>query len=114
MKIKPSTLKKQFPEGSAIIIVPKQLAENNTGVVTGYQKDSLIVTYEGKQYKCSDPVKITCYGETEAWAMRQAATDFYSDGVLECEGSEQIRYLNVYSDLISGKQHCSDGEAAHV
>ena len=54
-------------------------------------------------------VEVICYGKRDSWASRNDAIKFYLDGMLSCEGSERDRYTNVYLDLISGKNVCSDG-----
>lgn len=54
-----------------------------------------------------DIVKITCYGQTEEME-REKAIDFYRQGVLACEGSEQERYSNILAQLMSGYKVCCD------
>ena len=54
-----------------------------------------------------DIVAITCYGETKNW-RRSEAEAFFLQGMLECEGSEQARYANIYSQLVSGEKFCFD------
>jgi len=54
-------------------------------------------------------VDVICYGRRDTWEDRNAAIRFYLDGMSCCEGSERDRYTNVYLDLISGKDVCSDG-----
>lgn len=53
---------------------------------------------------------ITCYGRTERYdeSRRLAMMDFYLEGMLCCDGSEQERYANIYADLAAGSEHCSD------
>ena len=97
-----------FPLGSSITILPKQLADDNTGIVSGYKNKALMITYGGEEYRCTDPVLITCYGETTAWASRKTAKEFYIQGMLACEGSERERYTNIFLGLESGLITCSD------
>lgn len=46
-------------------------------------------------------VTITCNGETKVWD-RSEAEDFFLQGMMECEGSEQERYAYIYGQLVSG------------
>ena len=50
-----------------------------------------------------------CYGRERLWDSREEAMDFFWEGVIECDGSERERYLNVYEDLKAGKMICTDG-----
>lgn len=53
-------------------------------------------------------VKTICYGKERIFDDRQEAVDFYEDCVLNSEGSEHERYLEILIDLRSGKAVCSD------
>lgn len=53
-------------------------------------------------------VTVVCYGKTEHWNSRQEAINYYFEGMLSCEGSEQDRYTKIYSELISGCKVCTD------
>lgn len=55
-----------------------------------------------------DTVKVRCYGETKTWLNRQDAEDFYLEGIMNSEGSEQARYAKIYTELKSGLKFCSD------
>lgn len=57
--------------------------------------------------KCSDPVKVTCYGQTQTWE-REDAIKFYADGARYCEGSERDRYINIYFQLLDGAKEAYD------
>ena len=59
------------------------------------------------QVKCSDPVKVTCYGETKTWERKDAIA-FFLKGMMWCEGSERERYTNIYLQLIDGAKEASD------
>ena len=56
-----------------------------------------------------DSVTIICYGGKEVWPSRQAAMDFYAEGVFVCDGAERERYINVLLDLYAGLKICTDG-----
>ena len=101
-------VKALFPLGSSITLLPNHVIDENKGIVSGYKDKSLLITYEGEEYKCSDPVLITCYGKTEAWASRETAKDFFIEGMMACEGSERERYTNIFLGLESGLITCSD------
>ena len=58
--------------------------------------------------KANDSVKVICYGQERIWDNREDAIAFYLEGVLECAGSEQRRYANIYSQLIGGCKVCTD------
>lgn len=55
----------------------------------------------------SDTVAITCYGETKEW-YRPEAIDYFSNAVLNCEGSEKDRYAKILAMLCQGENECSD------
>lgn len=55
-------------------------------------------------------VTVICYGKEEKWESRKKAIAFYAEAMMCCEGSERDRYTNVYLDLMSGKEVCTDEE----
>ena len=55
-----------------------------------------------------DKVTTICYGRSREWESRQAAIDFFTEGVIMCDGCEKIRYSNVLMALLSGATVCSD------
>ena len=61
-----------------------------------------------KKAYTKDKVKTVCYGKEKLWDTREDAIDYYADGVLNSEGSEQQRYLKVLVDLTLGKSVCKD------
>lgn len=56
------------------------------------------------------PVETICYGDRYKWNSRIAAMEFYQLGMLMFDGSERIRYMNIFLGLTVGKKICSDGE----
>lgn len=59
--------------------------------------------------KKNDMVTITCYGNTETME-RSTAIQFYMQGVVECEGSERDRYINILEGLEAGLKEVDDRE----
>ena len=55
----------------------------------------------------SDIVTITCYGKTEK-RNREEAIQFYTEGVIACEGSERDRYVSIVTGLQCGKKVVDD------
>ena len=55
-----------------------------------------------------DAVTITCYGSTEVWDSRKEAADFYLRAIAGSEGSECERYTKIYTELLMGKEVCTD------
>ena len=53
---------------------------------------------------------IKCYGKIETFPEdeRDEQIRFYQRAMLSSMGSEQERYVNIYSDLISGSKDCCD------
>lgn len=54
-----------------------------------------------------DLVTITCYNKTRQMS-RQDAMRFYFEGMMSCEGAEQERYANIYTQLRLGQKVCKD------
>lgn len=61
-----------------------------------------------KKVNSEGEVKTVCYGKKRTWGSREEAIDFFSEGVLNSEGSEQQRYLKILVDLTLGKNICKD------
>ena len=59
------------------------------------------------QVKCSDPVQVTCYGQTKTWE-RKDALNFYLDCMRNSEGAERDRYVNIYYQLARGAKEARD------
>lgn len=55
-----------------------------------------------------DSVTTICYGEKRIWNSRTEAEEYFLLGICCSEGSEQERYISVYSQLQAGKNVCSD------
>ncbi|MDE7082536.1 MAG: DUF4314 domain-containing protein [Clostridia bacterium] len=68
----------------------------------------LAVTYPVDRCKVLNYVKTICYGTERTFDDRQEAIDFYENCVVNSEGSERERYVEILIDLRSGKLICSD------
>lgn len=73
--------------------------DNGSGLNVVYGEDSC------KKLKT---VKTICYGEEKVWDSREEAMDFFFQGMMASEGSEQQRYNNIYLKLRLGMEVCSD------
>ena len=52
-------------------------------------------------------VTIKCYGE-EKKMSREAAKKLYFEAMIFSEGSEQARYVSIYTQLVAGLNICTD------
>ena len=55
-------------------------------------------------------VKIVCYGRTQEWYSRAEAEQFFFHAMMNSEGSEQSRYMKIYTELRLGNTLCTDEE----
>ena len=55
-----------------------------------------------------ETITVYCHGKPETWHNRSEAIAFYAEGVAACEGSEQERYANILTDLLSGASVATD------
>lgn len=53
-------------------------------------------------------VTTVCYGQQRVWPSRKAAMDFFEEGILSSEGSEQERYVTIYFKLKNGSDYATD------
>lgn len=117
------SLRKEYPVGARIILVKmddKYAPPIGTkGTVRGVDAigsimvrwdngSGLSVVYGEDVCKKLNYVKVICYGEERTFDDRQEAIDFYEDCVLNSEGAERDRYIEILNDLRSGKLVCSD------
>ena len=56
--------------------------------------------------------KIRCctYNQVQEFKDRKTAIEFFLDCMKNSEGSEQSRYVQVYSQLLEGHTYCTDNE----
>ena len=55
-----------------------------------------------------DKVITICYGRKEEWANRQDAINEFMAAICGSDGSEQQRYINIYTKLMAGCRICTD------
>ena len=53
-------------------------------------------------------VTTICYGKEKKWERRIDAVEYFMCGVIECDGAERERYVNVLIDLELMKDVCTD------
>ncbi len=119
------TLRKQFPVGTRVVLEKMDDEQappvGTKGTVIGVDDigsimvawdngSTLHVLYGEDICKRLDYVKVTCYGKVKVYDDRQAAIDFFEKCVVNSEGSERNRYVEILIDLRSGKIDCSDKE----
>lgn len=61
-----------------------------------------------KKVHSKSEVETIFRGKKKTWENRDDAIDFFADGVLNSEGTEQERCLKVLVDLTLGKNICKD------
>lgn len=71
---------------------------------------SLHVIYGEDACRKLDTVKTICYGKEDVWDSRKEAADFFLRAIAGSEGSECERYTKIYTELLMGKEVCTDGE----
>lgn len=55
-------------------------------------------------------IKTVCYGRAKEWYSRVEAEQFFFHAMMNSEGSEQSRYVKIYTELKMGKEFCTDEE----
>ena len=70
----------------------------------------LNVIYGEDVVKKIPAVRTVCYGRTEEWYSRAEAEQFFFHAMMNSEGSEQSRYVKIYTELKMGKEFCTDEE----
>ena len=73
--------------------------DNGSGLSVVYGEDSCrkLVT-----------VKTVCYGQERVWDSRKEAVKFFAEASFETEGSEKDRYMQIFLELMEGKEVCTD------
>lgn len=117
------SLRREFPVGARVELVKMDDEQappiGTKGTVFGVDDigsimvhwdngSSLHVLYGEDVCKRLNYVKTVCYGEERVFDDRQEAVDFYENCLLNSEGSERERYLEILIDLRSGKAVCRD------
>ena len=117
----------QFPKGAKVRLVKMDdfqappigtegevIEVDDTGTIhvqwaTG---STLGAIYGEDKVELVDRVVTICYGKKREWESRNEAIAFYVDCMLNSEGAEQERYLEIYLDLMAGKTLCLDEKSA--
>lgn len=117
------SLRREYPIGARVVLekMDDQQAPpiGTKGMVTGVDDigsimvkwdngSSLNVAYGEDICKRLNYVKTICYGTERTFDDRQEAVDFYEKCVMNSEGSERERYVEILIDLRCGKTICSD------
>lgn len=117
------SLRREFPVGARVELIQMDDEQappvGTKGTVFGVDDigsimvhwdngSSLHVLYGEDICKRLNYVKTVCYGEERVFDDRQEAVDFYENCLLNSEGSERERYLEILIDLRSGKAVCRD------
>ena len=116
-------LRKNFPKGCRVTLLSMDDTQappiGTHGTVIGVDDigsimvswdngSSLNVVYGEDFVKRLDSVTVICYGQSKLWDDRKEAKQFYLEAMNSTEGSERERYTNIYCDIISGKEVCTD------
>ena len=117
------SLRREYPIGARVVLEKMDDEQappiGTKGTVTGVDDigsimvkwdngSSLNVAYGEDICKKLNYVKTICYGTERTFDDRQEAVDFYENCVMNREGSERERYVEILIDLRCGKTICSD------
>ena len=70
----------------------------------------LNVVYGEDLVRKTPVAKTVCYGRTQEWYSRAEAEQFFFHAMMNSEGSEQSRYMKIYTELRLGNTLCTDEE----
>lgn len=70
----------------------------------------LNVVYGEDACRKLETVRTICYGKEEVWDSRKEAADFFLRAIAGSEGSKCGRYTKIYTELLMGKDICTDEE----
>lgn len=117
------SLRREYPIGARVVLEKMDDEQappiGTKGTVTGVDDigsimvkwdngSSLNVAYGEDICKKLNYVKTICYGTERTFDDRQEAVDFYENCVMNSEGLERDRYVEILIDLRCGKTICSD------
>lgn len=118
-------IRREYPVGTRVELVRMDDAQappiGMKGTVTGVDDTASIlvrwdngshlnVVYGEDIVKKVAAVRTVCYGKTEEWDSREEAEQFFLRAMAGSEGSEQSRYVKIYTELKMGLELCTDGE----
>ena len=69
---------------------------------------TLGIVYGEDSCRKLDSVRTICYGKEKLWDSREDAIQEFLLAMAACEGSEGSRYAKIYSELVAGKEVCTD------
>ncbi len=117
------SLRREFPVGARVELIKMDDEQappvGTKGTVFGVDDigsimvhwdngSSLHVLYGDDICKRLNYVTTVCYGKERVFDDRQEAVDFYENCLLNSEGAERERYLEILIDLRCGKMVCRD------
>lgn len=120
-------LKRQYPKGAKVrlvkmddvqappigtegeVIVVDDMGAIHVQWTTG---STLGAIYGEDKVELLDRVVTVCYGKKREWSNRADALAFYKDCMLNSEGAERERYLEICLDLTAGETLCRDEKPA--
>ena len=76
------------------------------GTVFAHSEETKITS--NMKTKVSEQVTVCCDNLIERWESRKRAIEFYLNAMRCTEGCESERYMDIYLDLIDGKEVCTD------
>lgn len=119
-------IRREYPQGTRVELVQMDDAQappvGTKGTVVGVDDTaSLLVRWDNGSHlnvvygedvvkKAVAAVRTVCYGKTEEWDSREEAEQFFFRAMTCSEGSEQSRYVKIYTELKMGLELCTDGE----
>lgn len=118
-------VRREYPAGTRVELVRMDDVQappiGTKGTVTGVDDtasvmvawdngSSLHVVYGEDACRKLETVRTICYGKEDVWDSRKEAADFFLRAIAGSEGSECERYTKIYTELLMGKEVCTDGE----
>lgn len=118
-------VRREYPAGTRVELVRMDDVQappiGTKGTVTGVDDtasvmvawdngSSLHVVYGEDACRKLETVRTICYGKEEIWDSRKEAADFFLRAVAGSDGSECTRYTKIYTELLMGKEVCTDEE----
>ena len=118
-------VRSQYPAGTRVVLVRMDDVQappiGTKGTVTGVDDTASImvkwdngshlsVVYGEDLCRKLDTVTTVCYGKKDVWDSRKEAEQFFLRAMAGSEGSEQSRYVKIYTELKMGLALCTDEE----
>ena len=119
-------IKKEYPKGTRVELIAmddpySKLKPGDKGTVKFVDDTGTIhvnwdnhsclgIVYGEDSCRKLHMVKTICYGKEQVWDKREDAAAFFLQAMAGSEGSEQQRYVLIYTKLLEGLDECSDEE----